>query len=85
MSEPSQLDAWSAALARELGIEESALGHTPELLDVARDAAHAVARPAAPLTTFLVGWAVGTGKVTVEEGVAAVTRLAGRWTEEMPG
>ncbi|MDN4489773.1 DUF6457 domain-containing protein [Demequina sp. SYSU T00068] len=85
MSEPSQLDAWSAALARELGIEEESLGHTGALLDVARDAAHAVARPAAPLTTFLVGWAVGTGRVTVDEGVAAVERLAARWTEEMPG
>lgn len=85
MSEPSQLDAWSAALAKELGIGEESLGHTSALLDVARDAAHAVARPAAPLTTFLVGWAVGTGRVSEDEAVAAVERLATRWTDEMPG
>ncbi|KZC95471.1 hypothetical protein AWH51_07865 [Clavibacter tessellarius] len=29
------------------------------VLDLARDAAHGVARPAAPLTTFLLGLAVG--------------------------
>ena len=85
MNEPSQLDAWSAALAEELGIDGEALGHTGALLDVARDAAHAVARPAAPLTTFLVGWAVGTARVSLEEAVAAVERLSTRWTEDMPG
>ena len=85
MSEPSQLDAWSAALAQELGIDQASLGHTSALLDVARDAAHAVARPAAPLTTFLVGWAVGTGATSLEDALAAVERLASRWTEEMPG
>jgi hypothetical protein len=31
------------------------------VLDLARDAAHGVARPAAPLTTYLVGVAVGAG------------------------
>ncbi|MDQ3457112.1 MAG: DUF6457 domain-containing protein [Actinomycetota bacterium] len=31
------------------------------ILDVARDAAHGVARPAAPLTTYLLGIAVGRG------------------------
>lgn len=29
------------------------------MLDLAREAAHAVARPAAPLTTFLAGYALG--------------------------
>ena len=28
-----------------------------EILDLARDAAHQIERPAAPLTTFLVGYA----------------------------
>lgn len=30
------------------------------VLDLAREAAHGVARPAAPLTTFLAGYALGT-------------------------
>jgi hypothetical protein len=31
------------------------------VLDVARDVAHGVARPAAPITTYLLGMAVGAG------------------------
>jgi hypothetical protein len=31
------------------------------VLDLAREAAHGVARPAAPLTTFLAGYALGAG------------------------
>ena len=39
-----------------LNTEQQAL-----VLDLAREAAHAVARPAAPLTTFLAGYALGAG------------------------
>lgn len=31
------------------------------ILDLARDAAHGIERPAAPLSTFLIGLAVGRG------------------------
>ena len=33
----------------------------PQVLDLTRDAAHGVSRPAAPLTAFLLGVAVGEG------------------------
>lgn len=56
------LQAWLEELARELDLgltlDEESL-HI--VLDLARDAAHEVLRPAAPLTTFLVGVAVGRG------------------------
>ncbi len=56
-------DEWLAALSAQIGTEDIELGsdavHT--LLDLARDAAHEVERPAAPLTTFLIGVAVGRG------------------------
>ncbi len=55
----SSLDDWTAAVACELD-----LAGAPEadfVLDLARDVAHAVARPAAPLTTYLLGMAVGAG------------------------
>lgn len=45
-----------------------------ELLNVARDAAHGVARPAAPLTTFLLGVAVGRG-MTVSAAAARIRRV----------
>ncbi|MCI0689455.1 MAG: DUF6457 domain-containing protein [Sporichthyaceae bacterium] len=53
----SQLDDWVAALAAELGVEAEV--DVRGLLDLARVAAHSVDRPAAPLTTFLVGYAAG--------------------------
>ncbi|MBE7187524.1 MAG: hypothetical protein INR67_04470 [Jatrophihabitans endophyticus] len=66
----NRLDAWVADLAAELGVDAAAVDRTL-LLDVARDAAHQVARPAAPLTTFLVGLAAGRNG-----GDAAAVRAA---------
>ncbi|TQN30956.1 hypothetical protein FHX37_0845 [Haloactinospora alba] len=45
------------------------------VLDLARDAAHSVARPAAPLTTYLLGIAVGRG-ADPAEAAAALSALA---------
>lgn len=52
------LDAWVHELSTALGVDPAATD-VRLLLDIARDAAHGVARPAAPLTTFLVGLAAG--------------------------
>jgi hypothetical protein len=72
------LDEWMATAAAALDVDLDALGQVAplraELLDVARDAAHGVARPAAPLTTFLLGVAVGRG-ATVDDAAAAVRRV----------
>jgi len=67
----SELDDWVAALAVELGVELDV--DVRGLLDLARVAAHSVDRPAAPLTTFLVGYAAGR-----QGGPAAVTELTER-------
>ena len=56
MSDP--LDAWLLRLARALDIDPTVID-VELVLDLARDAAHGIARPAAPLTTFLVGFAAG--------------------------
>jgi hypothetical protein len=50
-------------------------------LDVARDAAHAVDRPAAPITTYLVGVAVAKSQDpdAQAKAAAAVSRLAAQW------
>ncbi len=57
------LHEWLRALSAEIGTSDIPLTnetlHT--LLDVARDSAHGIERLAAPLTTFLVGVAVGRG------------------------
>jgi hypothetical protein len=48
------LEEWVAAVCAELGIEAP---DTKTVLDFARDVAHRVDRPAAPLTALLVGLA----------------------------
>ena len=49
---------WSARLSAELGITGFDVD-VDAVLGLAGVAAHAVVRPAAPLTTFLVGYAAG--------------------------
>lgn len=69
---------WVSELAAALGIDADVLDREL-LLDVARDAAHGVARPAAPLTTFLVGYAAaarGGGPGAVAAAAATAQRLA---------
>ncbi|MDI3420977.1 DUF6457 domain-containing protein [Streptomyces luteolus] len=77
------LDEWITAVKDELGIDLEV--DTGLLLDLARDAAHGVARPAAPLTTFLVGYAAARaegGPEAVAEAARKAAALAARWADE---
>ncbi|MPY58167.1 NTP transferase domain-containing protein [Streptomyces spongiae] len=77
------LDEWISTVKDELGIDLDV--DTGTLLDLARDAAHGVARPAAPLTTFLVGYAAARaegGPEAVAEAARKATALALRWADE---
>ncbi|MFV0134796.1 NTP transferase domain-containing protein [Streptomyces sp. HMX87] len=77
------LDEWISAAKDELGIDLDV--DTGVLLDLARDAAHGVARPAAPLTTFLVGYAAaraGGGPEAVAQAARKAAALAQRWADE---
>jgi hypothetical protein len=51
------------------------------VLNLARVAAHTVDRPAAPLTTYLLGVAVGQGKL-LEETAAKIQQLARGWSAD---
>jgi hypothetical protein len=53
----SALAAWASGLAADLGVEQ--VLDVDAVLDLASDAAHGIMRPAAPLTTYLVGVAIG--------------------------
>jgi len=58
------LQEWLSALGAEIGVGDDTLDHDDihTVLDLARDAAHHVQRPGAPLTAYLVGLAVGRGE-----------------------
>ncbi|MDH6522149.1 hypothetical protein M2159_008528 [Streptomyces sp. SAI-090] len=77
------LKEWTAAVKADLGIDlevDRAL-----LLALAGDAAHGVARPAAPVTTFLVGYAAGRagdGPQAVADAARRAGELAARWAGE---
>jgi hypothetical protein len=70
------LTEWARLVNTELELDhELGKDEIDRILEVARDAAHSVARPAAPVTTFLLGIAVGRG-ADPAAAAAAVQRLA---------
>jgi hypothetical protein len=75
----STLEEWMTTVREELGLTGDGVADTKAvttvILDLARDAAHAVARPAAPLTAYLVGVAVGQG-ASLTEAASRVAELA---------
>jgi hypothetical protein len=70
-----ELKQWLTTLSTELQISDFMMDEDAVhiVLDLARDSAHEVERVAAPLTTFLVGIAVGRGAAL---GSAAATATA---------
>jgi len=70
------MNAWVNAVSAELGLPEDV--DVDVILDVARVAAHSVERPAAPVTTFLLGVAVAGG-MDVNEAAAKIQTLAATW------
>jgi Domain of unknown function (DUF6457) len=73
------LDDWMDAVCTELGIEHDAAVRKP-VLDLARVVAHTVDRPAAPLTAFLLGSAVGRGE-PLTATAERIVQLARGWAK----
>lgn len=70
------LQEWTSAMQEALGTDVDV--DINLVLDLARDAAHSVARPAAPLTTFLLGYAAalrGGTPADVTDVAAIIARL----------
>ena len=76
MTGMSTIDDWVAAVSEALGVTDEV--DVALVLDVARDAAHGVARPAAPVTTYLLGVAVARGG-DPEQLTATIAELAREW------
>ena len=70
------LETWWVTLTQALGLES-----VPEvrdaILSLAGEAAHGVVRPAAPITTFLAGYAAGRAGGSAEDVAAAIERARG--------
>lgn len=73
----TELTSWLNSVSSELGMDDVELDNNDihTLLDLARDSAHEVERLAAPLTSYLVGVAVGRG-ASLGSAAAKITALA---------
>jgi hypothetical protein len=71
------LHEWTTAACRELGLDP-AESNTSLVLDLARDVAHGVLRPGAPVTAYLLGVAVGRG-ADPADAAARLSTLAATW------
>jgi hypothetical protein len=74
----NELDAWVEAAGRELGLDA---GDVPveAILDLAKDVAHGVLRPGAPVSAYLMGLAVGRGADPAEVA-GRLSELAHSWS-----
>ena len=75
----STLEEWTKAVCTDLSLESTVVDVTT-VLDMARDVAHGVDRPAAPLTAYLVGVAVGRGAAPAE-AAERIAKLARSWAK----
>jgi hypothetical protein len=71
------LQNWTEAACAELGLEPDDTA-VRVVLDLARDVAHQVERPAAPVTSYLLGLAVGAG-LPLADAEARLRGLAAGW------
>ena len=70
------MKTWINAVCAELNLPTDV--NVDAILDVAREAAHKVERPAAPVTSFLLGMVVAGG-MDVNEAAAKIQVLAATW------
>lgn len=78
---PEALDAWAAALREHFGLAEADVP-VAAVLDLTRDVANGVARPAAPLGAFVAGLAAGragTDPAEIRRALDAVAAMAAEW------
>jgi hypothetical protein len=78
---PEALDAWAAALRERFGLAGDDVP-VAAVLDMTRDVANSVARPAAPLSAFVAGLVAGRNgddPAEVHAALNTITELAKNW------
>jgi len=76
----SDVERWSEVVAAELGIT-SAVDVTA-ILELTKDVAHGVVRPAAPIAAYLLGLVAGADPAKEAEAEATIRRLAQEWVPQ---
>ncbi|MFI7430944.1 DUF6457 domain-containing protein [Micromonospora sp. NPDC049836] len=77
------MDDWVTAACAELGLDPAEVP-VPAVLDLAKDVAHQVLRPGAPVSAYLLGLAVGRGAEPAATA-ARLAELAASWPVELDG
>ncbi|HEU5419449.1 MAG TPA: DUF6457 domain-containing protein [Streptosporangiaceae bacterium] len=73
----TNIENWIQAACAELNLAPDAVP-IRTVLDLARDAAHQVERPAAPVSAFILGLAAGSGQDPAD-AAARLSELAAGW------
>lgn len=77
------MEPWVISLCARLGVPVDDVD-VNAILDLAKDAAHSVERPAAPVTTFVAGYAAalrGGGAAEVSAALDSAGELARDWAD----
>ncbi|MEH0822449.1 DUF6457 domain-containing protein [Micromonospora sp. URMC 105] len=77
------MDDWVTAACAELGLDPAEVP-VPTVLGLAKDVAHQVLRPGAPVSAYLIGVAVGRG-ADAADAAARLSGLAATWPVELGG
>jgi hypothetical protein len=83
VTEQGPLARWVTTVGSDLGLAVDGDRITRLVLDLARDVAHAVDRPAAPVTAYLLGLAAGRAEdpeQATERAAARIRTLVQDWT-----
>jgi len=78
----SVLEDWIDAVCADLGLDRAVVNERT-VLELARQVAHQVDRPAAPVTAFLLGVAVGSGQ-PVDQAAGRLLALSESWQPATP-
>jgi Domain of unknown function (DUF6457) len=80
----NELDRWIGQVRDALDLSAMHPDEQKVVLDLARDVAHGVLRPAAPVSAYLLGLAVGRG-ADPAQAAATISDLAARWEARRSG
>jgi len=78
----SEIERWAEIVAGELGITSPV--DVTAILDLTKEVAHGVMRPAAPIAAYLLGMIASAEPKRAAEADLVIRRLASEWSLEGP-